>query len=65
VPPTVNALIASYYPNGGAPTAPDWPALDYDTIWTVSLDASGNLTVDNGKCEGINSAALPSVAPQF
>jgi hypothetical protein len=65
VPPTVNALIATYYPSGGAPTVPDWPALDYDTIWSVSLDASGNLSVDNGKCEGINSAALPATAPQF
>jgi len=63
IPPTVNALIASY--NGSGPAAPDWPGDDYDTIWTVTLDATGNLTVDNSLCEGINSAALPATAPQF
>ena len=38
---------------------------DYDTIWTVKLDAHGNLTVNNALCEGINSAALPATPPQF
>ncbi len=52
---TVNALLSSYFPQGGAPTAPVWPSGDYDTIWTLTFDAEGNLTVDNSKCEGIQS----------
>lgn len=63
IPPTVNALLASYHNNG--PLAPNWPDDDYDTIWTVTLDAFGNVTVDNAKCEGIQSKTLPNTAPQF
>jgi hypothetical protein len=44
---------------------PAWPATDYDTIWTVTLDGAGNVTVNNTMCEGIDSAALPATAPQF
>ena len=62
-PQTINALLASY--NYGGTPAPDWSATDYDSIWTVKIDAKGNLTVDNAKCEGIDSAALPATAPQF
>lgn len=62
-PPTVSALLASY--GGTGQTAPDWPSSDYDTIWRVTLDADGNVTVDNALCEGIDSAALPATAPQF
>jgi hypothetical protein len=64
-PPIINALLG-YYPNGGAQAlATDaWPDTDYDTIWTVKLDAHGNLTVDNALCEGIDSTALPDTAPQ-
>lgn len=65
IPTTVSALLASYYPNGGAPTAPDWPGDDYDTIWTVTLDGRGNLTVNNNMCEGIVSASLPATCPAF
>jgi hypothetical protein len=65
IPTTVDALIASYYPNGGAPTAPDWASDDYDSIWTVTLDANGNLTVNNDLCEGIVSASLPATCPAF
>jgi len=61
-PPTVNALLASY---GSSQTVPDWSDDDYDTIWTVTLDSVGNLTVNNALCEGINSAALPATAPPF
>lgn len=61
----VNALIANYFPSGDAPVAPAWPGVDYDTIWTVTLDGHGNLTVNNANCEGINSSALPATAPQF
>lgn len=62
---TVNALIESYYPNGGAPTTPAWAEDDYDSIWTVMLDAQGNLTVNNNVCEGIVSASLPVTCPEF
>jgi hypothetical protein len=62
IPTTVNALLASYQ---SSQIAPNWPDDDYDTIWTVKLDAQGNLTVDNSMCEGINSAALPAAAPRF
>jgi len=62
-PPTIDALLASYH--GVAQTAPSWPDSDYDTIWTVILDAHGNLTVNNAMCEGIDAAALPATAPQF
>jgi hypothetical protein len=64
-PPIINALLSSYFPKGGGPMAPAWPDDDYDTIWTVTLDAKGNLTVDNALCEGINSAKLPITAPRF
>ena len=65
IPLTVNALISSYFPQGGAPQAPAWPDNDYDTVWTVTLDGEGNLAVNNALCEGIQSAALPATAPQF
>jgi len=73
IPQMVNSLIESYFPSAcqpvappcGQPVAPPWPGNDYDTIWTVTLDAEGNLTVDNAMCEGINSAALPATCPQF
>jgi hypothetical protein len=62
IPPTINALLATY---SDRQVAPNWPGADYDTIWTVTLDAMGNLTVNNALCEGINSATLPAGAPQF
>jgi len=62
---TVTALFSSYFPHGGGPTAPAWSPTDYDTVWTVTLDANSNLTVDYSQCEGINSATLPATAPQF
>src|SRR5262249_36272823 len=36
IPPTLNALLASYKSNQVGPL---WPDSDYDTIWTVKLDA--------------------------
>ncbi len=63
IQPTVSALLASYHADGQ--TVPDWPDTDYDSIWTVRLDAHGNVTVNNSKCEGIDSAALPVMPPQF
>jgi len=66
IPPTVNALLASYFAMGGGPApAPGWPDDDYDTIWTVSLDANSNLSIDNSLCEGIDSATLPATCPEF
>jgi zinc-ribbon domain len=65
IPLMLNALIASYFPQGGAPAALTWPDSDYDTVWTVTLDGEGNLAVNNSVCEGIQSAALPAAAPQF
>jgi hypothetical protein len=62
IPATVDALLASY---GSSKTAPPWPSDDYDTIWTVKIDVTGNLTVDNSLCEGIDSTRLPDTAPQF
>jgi hypothetical protein len=62
---TVNALFSSYFPHGGGPTAPTWSPTDYDTVWTVTLDANSNLTVDYSQCEGISSADLPVTAPRF
>lgn len=63
-PPLVTYLIQSY--GGTVPVPPlTWPEGDYDTIWTVTLDAQGNLTVNNALCEGIDSAKLPVTAPAF
>jgi hypothetical protein len=69
--PFLNALLASYGGNNppqlpvAGPPSGGWPHEDYDTIWTVTLDARGNLTVDNDLCEGIDSSKLPVTAPQF
>lgn len=69
--PFLNALLASYGGNNppqlpiAGPPAGGWPHDDYDTIWTVTLDAKGNLTVDNDLCEGMDSTTLPAMAPQF
>ena len=62
--PMVKELLESYKYGGGQPVS-SWPDTDYDTIWTVTLDGVGNLTVNNALCEGINSATLPVTAPQF
>lgn len=65
IKPFLNALITSYGGNNPQLLSTSWPAEDYDTIWTVMLDAQGNLTVDNSQFEGVDSANLPSTAPQF
>jgi hypothetical protein len=64
IKPFLNALLSSYGGSGNL-LPPDWPSADYDTIWTVILDAQGNLTVHNALCEGIDSASLPATAPLF
>ena len=63
IPQTVSALLASY--NYSGPPVPAWSATDYDSIWALRFDAHGNLSINNLLCEGINSAALPSTAPEF
>jgi hypothetical protein len=63
-PPLINYLLNSYGGTVPAPTPP-WPPNDYDTIWTVTLDASGNLTVNNALCEGIASPPPFAPAPRF
>jgi hypothetical protein len=63
IQPAINALLASYHGNNQA--APAWPPDDYDSVWTVQLDAVGNVTVSNGTCEGIDSSKLPATPPQF
>ncbi len=60
--PLVNALLKSY---GSSQTVADWASSDYDSIWTVTIDGSGNLTIDNSHCEGIDSTKLPTTAPAF
>lgn len=62
--PFINWLLNSY---GGTGTLPStaWPSTDYNTIWTVTLDAGGNVKVNNLLTEGIDSAALPATAPLF
>jgi hypothetical protein len=66
-PLTLNELLKRYFPNGGQPAIVNnfWPDADYDTVWTVTLDAQGNLTAGNGLCEGIDSNQLPNTAPAF
>ena len=64
--PTIDALLTSYNASSQQINqVATWPPTDYDTIWTVQLDSSGNVTVSNGMCEGINSNLLPAEPPQF
>ena len=63
-PPLITALLASYGGTVPTPVLP-WSQTDYDTIWTVTLDSQGNVTVDNALCEGIDSSTLPATAPHF
>ncbi len=77
IPQILSALINGSYTNlvsnppmplplsTPLPKPLQWNALDYDSIWTITLDGSGNLTANNSLCEGINSNNLPVTAPQF
>ena len=65
IQPTIAALLTSYNAGKQAPPANVWPPTDYDTIWTVKLDAHGNVTVNNGMCEGIKSLPPTAAPPQF
>jgi hypothetical protein len=64
IQPTIAELLKSYNAGNQAPPSDEWPDTDYDTIWTVRLDAHGNLTVNNAMCEGINTTLLVT-PPQF
>jgi len=65
IKPLINALLGSYGGNSLPLLPTNWPSPDYDTIWTVKLDAQGNLTVDNELCEGIDTTNVPGTAPLF
>ena len=65
IKPLINALLTSYGISSLPLLPTTWPSADYDTIWTVKLDAMGNLTVDNALCEGIDSMKLPVTAPHY
>jgi len=65
IKPIINALLKSYQLSDDKFLDEVWPVTDYDTIWTVTIDESGNLTVENALCEGIDSDKLPEQAPQF
>ncbi len=65
IPPIIKALLMEYFTPANVPAIPTWPDADYDTIWTVTLDAAGNLTVDNARREGIDSSKLPATAPTY
>lgn len=65
IKPLINVLLNSYGVSNLPQLPTSWPSTDYDTIWSVTLDEQGNLSVDNTLCEGIDSAALPGTAPQY
>ena len=64
IPQILSALLAGY---GSVSSHPPlaWDAYDYDSIWTVTIDGSGNLSANNNLCEGIDSDNLPATVPQF
>jgi len=65
IPWIIDTLLAGYA-SKSQNLAPSWPSDDYDSIWTVTLDAVGNATISNARCEGINlGTPLPSTAPMF
>lgn len=63
IPQTIDALLASY--QYSSQPAPAWSPTDYDSVWRVTIDGQGQLTIDNTLCQGIDSALLPGTAPQF
>jgi hypothetical protein len=70
--PLINALLSSYGGDSALQQLPvdplannSWPGDDYDTIWTITIDDDGNMTVNNDLCEGIDTTQLPETAPQF
>lgn len=65
IKPIINKLLKSYGASGANLLDENWPVTDYNTIWTVTIDANRNLTVENALCEGIDSEKLPEQAPKF
>jgi len=45
IKPIINALLSSYGANNSTLLDENWPLTDYNTIWTVKIDGSGNLRV--------------------
>ena len=65
IPLIIDALLAGYAKKSQSKT-PAWPDTDYDSMWTVTLDAAGNATVTNARCEGIDlGTPQPDTAPKF
>ena len=65
IPWIIDTLLFGYASKSRA-LAPSWPSADYDSIWTVTLDAVGDATVTNSRCEGIDlGTPLPTTAPTF
>ena len=61
----VDYLLGTLYQNPKAVAdLPEWNYTDYDSIWTISIDATGNLQFSNS-CEGLHSELLPSTCPAF
>lgn len=71
IPQILGKLLASYGnvvstpPLSTLPSPLAWNALDYDSIWAITIDANGNLSANNSLCEGIDSNNLPQTAPLF
>jgi hypothetical protein len=61
----VQYLVGGLYQNPkAAAVLPAWPYTDYDTVWILSTDADGTLTMSSS-CEHIPTAALPNTCPAF
>jgi hypothetical protein len=61
----VQYLFSTIYQNpDAAAKLPAWPYTDYDTVWILSTDGQGNLTMTSS-CEHIPTAALPNTCPAF
>lgn len=61
----IRYLIKTLYnDDASSKKVPTWSGSDYDTVWKLQTDGSGNLIFSN-TCEGIASAVLPSACPAF
>ena len=63
---SINALLASYgsnvplLPTAGPPSG-GWPHTDYDTVWTVKLDAQGNATSVTPSTDTLEAATIAAL----
>lgn len=61
----VNYLLGTIYGNSAAAAqVPNWAGEDYDTVWKIQVNSSGQITFSN-TCEGIATASLPLSCPTF